>query len=175
MTLAEKKKAENISEYIIHMYQTEDLLRAYNFNIEELSQNIVNHIPEEQTAHEELKQWYQEVAAQMKNEGLEKSGHLSHVKEIVDDLSEMHFELLKSDKNYRQVYDQAKIQINQNIQASQGQINDPVQICINGVYGLLLLRIQNKPVSNDQLSAVQKFGDVLSYLSFKYKRRYNNS
>ncbi|MDX5479843.1 MAG: DUF4924 family protein, partial [Cyclobacteriaceae bacterium] len=31
--IADKKKEQNIGEYIIYMYQMEDLLRAFQFNL----------------------------------------------------------------------------------------------------------------------------------------------
>ena len=37
-SVAENKKKQNISEYIIYMYQMEDLVRSYHFNLEEIEQ-----------------------------------------------------------------------------------------------------------------------------------------
>ncbi|MEQ9168646.1 MAG: DUF4924 family protein, partial [Fulvivirga sp.] len=34
MNIAEHKKQNNIVEYIIHMYQTEDLIRVFDMDIE---------------------------------------------------------------------------------------------------------------------------------------------
>ena len=41
MIIAKKKKSENIAEYILYMWQIEDLIRAYNLNIKEIKKNIV--------------------------------------------------------------------------------------------------------------------------------------
>lgn len=171
MNIAKDKKENNISEYIIHMYQTEDLLRSYNFDIDQIEKNVIKDIPQDQQEKDSLKNWYSEIAKKMKVEGIKEKGHLSEVQEIVQELSSLHIELLKSDKSYREIYDQAKLSINKNMEFSQGQITDPIQICLNGIYGLLLLRLEGKQVSEEQMDAVTKFGDVLSYLSYKYKKR----
>ena len=36
MTIAERKYAENIAEYVIYMWQMQDLLRAVNMDVESL-------------------------------------------------------------------------------------------------------------------------------------------
>ena len=40
MIIAKKKKNENIAEYILYMWQIEDLIRAYNLNIKGLDKGI---------------------------------------------------------------------------------------------------------------------------------------
>jgi len=36
MLIAQKKKSENIAEYILYMYNVEDILRMFLFNIPEM-------------------------------------------------------------------------------------------------------------------------------------------
>ncbi|MTI32038.1 DUF4924 family protein [Xanthovirga aplysinae] len=171
MVIAEKKRKENISEYIIFMYQTEDLVRAYQFNLEEIEKYVINHFPIEDKNKAEVKAWYGKVIEQMKTEGIEKEGHLRETVDIVKELSDLNRELLKSDKNYRSIYDQAKLHIKKHLELSEGKVTDGIQICINGIYGLMLLRLNGKKVEESQKASLNSFGDVLSYLSFKYKKR----
>lgn len=171
MLIAEKKRQENISEYIIFMYQTEDLIRNYEFSLEEIEKYVISHFPLEEEEKEQVTQWYAQVLKQMQDEGLEKEGHLKEVNDLVKSLSDLNRELLKSDKTYRNLYDQAKLHINQHMSMSEGKVTDPVQICLNGLYGLLLLRLSGKPVSEEQKKSLSTFGDVLSYLSYKFKKR----
>jgi hypothetical protein len=44
-----------------------------------------------------------------------------------------------------------------------------IQICLNGIYGLLLCRLLGKKVSDDQLKAAEAFGEVLSLLNLAYQ------
>lgn len=173
MLIAEKKRKESISEYIIFMYQTEDLIRAYNFDLGEISKYVIQHFPVEDDKKTRIKAWYRKIANQMKKEGLEKEGHLEELNNLCKELSQFNLELLKSDQAYRKIFDQAKLHINRNASQSNGQISNPIQICLNGIYGLLLLRLNHKPVDDNIKQGAQAFGDVLSYLNFKYQKRAN--
>ena len=43
--IAERKKSQNIGEYLVYMYQMEDLIRSYQGNMEEIGQYVVSHYP----------------------------------------------------------------------------------------------------------------------------------
>jgi hypothetical protein len=171
MNIAEHKKQNNIVEYIIHMYQTEDLIRVFDMDIENISQYVIKHIPQGDATKEELIAWYQVILNKMKEEGIEKSGHLSETQKIVKNLNSLKNQLLSSDKEFEKIYSTAAPSIQEFITMSEGKINDEIQICINGVYGLLLARINGKKVPEDVQPALDQFGNVLSYLSYKYKQQ----
>lgn len=171
MSIAENKKKNNISEYIIFMYQTEDLIRVYNFDMDQIKQYVIAHFPVDDDEKESLVKWYEDILNQMLKENIKESGHLSKVNKISSELGELSNQLLKSDQAYRQIYDRAKIDINKNMALSKGTIKDPIQICLNAIYGLLLLRINGKQLDESLKEGITAFGDVLSYLSYKYKQR----
>lgn len=173
MLIAEQKRKESISEYIIFMYQTEDLVRAYNFDLGEIYKYVIQHFPVEDNKKTRIRAWYRKVANQMKKESLEKSGHLKELNKLAKELSQFNLELLKSDQSYRKIFDQAKLHINRHAALSNSQVTNPIQVCLNGIYGLLILRLNGKPVDDSIKKGVRAFGDVLSYLSFKYQKRYN--
>ena len=173
MLIAEQKRKESISEYIIFMYQTEDLIRAYNFDLEEIYKYVIQHFPVEDDMKTRIKAWYRKTANQMKKESIEESGHLQELNDLAIELSSFNLELLKSDQTYRKIFDQAKLHINRSSALSNGQLTNPIQICLNGIYGLLILRLNGKPVDDQIKQGAQAFGDVLSYLSFKYQKRNN--
>lgn len=170
MVLAEKKKAENISEYIIYMYQTELLIRSVDLDFDKIKKGVVDSIPKGSADKDELSAWYADVIAQMETEGLQKEGHLSYVQEEVKKLSDLSVQLLGKDDNYRQVFNAARSAIRESVISSEGLVNDPIQACINGVFGLLLSRMNGIEVDQEQLDKVEHFGNVLSYLSFHYKQ-----
>ena len=171
MSIAENKKKNNISEYIIFMYQTEDLIRVYNFDMDQIKEYVISHFPVDEKEKETLVVWYNGILDQMNEEKIQDKGHLDQVNKIVVELAEMSKQLLKSDHAYRQIYDQAKIHINKNMDLAEGAIKEPIQICLNAIYGLLLLRMNGKKVDESLMEGINSFGDVLSYLSFKYKQR----
>jgi hypothetical protein len=170
MLLADKKKQQNLSEYIIYMYQTEALVRSYDFDIEQIELRVINNIPEESLNLEGkavLKAWYESIIFKMKEENLENEGHLGFVQDEVKRLSDLSLNLLVEDENYRAVFNKARAAIRTSIMASEGLINDPIQACLNGVFGLLLARLNGREILDDTLEQLDHFGNVLSYLSMK--------
>jgi len=170
MNLAETKKKNNISEYIIHMYQTEDLMRVYGFDMEKIKEYVIKHIPLDDK--QEVIDWYTDISNQMKKEHIEESGHLASVQEIVKSLDSLKDELLESDEEFKLIYKNSKSHIDESMEYAKGALENETQACLNGVYGLLLARMNGKEVPQDIMESIDAFGDVLSYLSYKYKQRY---
>ena len=169
MQNVDQKKENNICEYIIHMYQTEDLLRAYNFDLESIESYVISHLPVEKEEKEEFKSWYASVRDEMVGEGITTKGHLARVQKHVDEISQLHTDLLKDDTGYQEVYEQARPHVDHHIKLSEGKVINPIQICLNGVYGMLLLRLNGKKIEDELMTRLDHFGNVLSYLATQYK------
>lgn len=177
MLLADKKKEQNISEYIIYMYQTELLIRNFDFDIEKIKIHVFGNIPDEKLSEaikEEALMWYAQVIDEMKAEGLEKEGHLSYVQEEVQKLSDLSMKLLVEDSDYQAIFNAARPAIRENIQASEGLISNPIQACLNGVFGLLIARMNGKQIPEDTMAQIEHFGNLLSFLSAKFKDTINS-
>ena len=147
MLLADKKKKQNLSEYIIYMYQTEMLVRNFDFDLEKIENHVVKNIPDESLNAEgkaELTEWYKGIIAEMKAENLEKEGHLGHVQDEVKRLSDLSLQLQVEDQNYRIIFNRARPAIRASIVESNGLVNDPIQACLNGVLGLLIRQNERK-------------------------------
>jgi hypothetical protein len=67
-SVAEKKKNKNLGEYIVYMYQMEDLIRSYQFNLGEIRQYVISHYPIPENEKEELTTWFESLIDQMKTE-----------------------------------------------------------------------------------------------------------
>ena len=170
MNIAEQKRQNNIAEYIIHIYQTEDLIRAFDFDMEQIKQYVLKHITHEGVDQEELTYWYADLLSQMKKEGIEKEGHLNFAQTYVEELIVLKSKLIESDDDFTSKYDKAKPHIEEMLKLSQGKVKSDIQLCLNAVYGLLLTRIQGREVPEEMKESLELFGDVLSYLSYKYKQ-----
>ena len=105
----------------------------------------------------------------MKEEELEREGHLSFVQDEVKRLSDLSLQLQVNDENYRAIFNRARPAIRASIVESNGLINDPIQACLNGILGLLIARMNGKEILDDTLAQLDHFGNVLSYLSVKVK------
>ena len=93
MSLAAKKLKENVSEYIIFLWQMEDLLRAVHFDANALDDFISSYTPSED-AFDTEKQWFAELMSTMRRDGVEQRGHISEIHEIIFELNYLHNTLL---------------------------------------------------------------------------------
>lgn len=170
-SIAAKKKSQNIAEYILYLYQMEDLIRSYQGNLEEIKQYVVAHYPVEEQEKSEIISWFESLIQRMEQEKIMETGHLEETQKLVDELSKIHWQLLKSDKTYFECYQKAKPHIVQAVLNAAGQdLGNEIQICLNGVYGLLLCRLLGKKVSDEQLKTAEAFGEVLSLLNLVYQQ-----
>lgn len=167
--LALQKKQENIAEYVIYMYQMEDLIRAYQFNLDDIQLYVIAHYPIPAGEKSEVLTWFSGLADRMKFENIQERGRLQEVQDIVDALARIHWELLKSNLDYFQIYKEAKPFVMDLVAEARGENpGHEIQICFNGIYGLLLSRLHGQSVPQQMIDATNSFGAVLRYLTDEY-------
>lgn len=171
-SIAEKKKSQNIAEYLVYMYQMEDLIRSYQGNMDEIKHYVIAHYPTSEEEKGEIASWFEGLLNRMKTEQILEKGHLKELNGLVENLLQLHYKLLKTDKNYFETYDKSKPFILEAILAADRENpGNEIQVCLNGVYGLLLCRLLGKKVDKLQLTAAEAFGAVLGLLNFNYQQR----
>lgn len=106
MDIARTKRRENIAEYILYLWQLEDLLRALQFSPEAIYSQLVQprKLPPDQ--EHDLFMWYMELASLLRQEGKETTGHLDHTLHLIADLHNLHLQLMESHagERYRSLY-----------------------------------------------------------------------
>ena len=70
MLIAREKKKENIAEYILYMWQIEDMIRASNMDLQTIEQNIIAEFDQPVEVKAEMRQWYQDLIAAMRRQRL---------------------------------------------------------------------------------------------------------
>lgn len=170
MLIALQKKQENIAEYILYMWQVEDMIRACGFDIDLIQERIINGMSEDETTRKEIRRWYADLISKLKLQGKEQSGHLRDFDEQLIELNYLHGSLLNllGDEKYKEIYQAATPLINDfKSKANTSDITD-IEVCLNALYAKLMLRLQNKEISKETEEAFQAFAKVLAYLSVKY-------
>lgn len=75
MIIASEKRKNNIAEYLLYMWQIEDLIRANKFDIESIRANVIDRFeglsPEDKHRMEE---WYESLVDMMRREGIVEKG-----------------------------------------------------------------------------------------------------
>ena len=106
MYIALEKKKTNIIEYVLYMWQVENIIRACKFNVNKIEETVINHLGLNENEKALSKEWYSNLAKEMKLEGLEEKGHRSEIMETVAELTLLHTTLLKTfeDQKYNILY-----------------------------------------------------------------------
>lgn len=172
MFTASAKKKENIAEYLLYMWQIEDLIRAYDLDMERISTNIVDaytDLSAEQRTM--LYEWYESLIDMMRSEGVAQQGHLQLNKNVIIDLTDLHLRLLKSTREpfYTAAFYKALPYIVELRAKSQGAQVGEIETCFNALYGILMLRLQKREVSTDTLKAMKDITAFVTVLAEKYR------
>ena len=170
MIIAKEKYKTNIIEYILYMWQIEDLLRAMRLNREFIKKDIVDKFDRPIAEKTEILEWYYGIAVKMEKESLTEKGHLSFLNDVVAELNDLHLNLLNdlNDEKYRELYGWAKdsIRIFKQKAGSPGMLE--IEACLQGLYGLLIMRLQKKTVNTETLESMSAFSNLLAYLNIRY-------
>ena len=171
MYISKQLRERSISEYLLYMWQVEDLIRANNCDIDKVEHTIVAayNLPEQQ--HAELVEWYANLVEMMRLEGVEQSGHLQINKNIIIALTDLHVRLMHSQKFpfYQAAYYKALPFIVE-LRAKGGQEKSELENCFDALYGVWMLRLQHKEVSKETTTAVDDIVRFVGMLSDYYKK-----
>ncbi len=170
MLVAKQRRKENIAEYILYLYQVEDLIRAFKGDMELIEQRLVaNYKADEKTA-EAIRAWYQNLATMMEKEHIEEKGHLQFLTNLISDVNDFHLKLIETSKDgsYVQAFNAAAGLVEELKQKNPTAKND-VELGISSIYGFLLLKMQKKDISVDTTEAIKRISNWLSSLSKLYR------
>lgn len=176
MIIAKRKRKENIAEYLLYMWQVEDLIRANNFDMDSIRRTVIAHYAQPASVKEEIVQWYQELIDMMRSEGVKEKGHIQLNKNVIIALTDLHLRLLRSTKEmvYGAAYYKTLPFIVQLRAKSGGEELPEIETCFNALYGYLLLKMQHKAVSAETMEAIKQITAFLALLSEKYRADMNN-
>ena len=172
MDLLDGKKKENIGDYVISMWHIEDLMRASKFDMKIIEEQLIEPIDGDYETRENVREWYSDIIARMKEDGLEQSGHLPEVNDVLGELEMLHRSLVEgdSDEKYTALYVQASEGIIDLQKQAGEEALPPIETCFTAVYGLMVLRAKNAKIAESTLEAESSMRRLLEYLSMHYKQ-----
>lgn len=170
MKTAQQLKEKNIAEYLIYMWQVEDLIRANGCELDNVRENIISRYPEEERP--ELEEWYGNLIEMMRAEGVKEKGHLQINRNVIINLTELHGELLASPKYpyYSAAYFKALPFIVELRQKSGKKEEPELETCFEALYGVLLLRLQKKEITPGTAKAIEAISSFISLLANYYEK-----
>lgn len=171
MLIAQKLKQENIAEYLLYMWQVEDLIRANNLDIDNIYKQIISKFDQSDSVKNEIKEWYENLIDMMRREDVIQKGHLIINKNIISELTELQTKLLNtpSESDYSAMYYKTLPFIVELRSKSPDKDIPELETCFSALYGYLLMRLQQKEVSGETQAAISQISSFLRILSQKYK------
>ncbi len=144
-----KSKKENIAEYILYLWQLEDYLRAF---------------PEQASSNTEL----MEIADMMYSEGIMNGGHLQLAQNALNEMEELHNELVETEAPYRAVIMHLEPRLNLLKAKTNNPLMSDVEACLTLLYQVMLLRLKQQEISAETDEVVKDATQLMRFLSKTY-------
>lgn len=168
MIIASIKRKENLAEYLLYMWQVEDIIRAYGLDIDKVKTGIVDRIPDlTDDRRRDVAEWYESLIDMMRREGVAERGHLQINRNVMMQLVELHKSLLADPKfgDYSSLFYQTLPYIvdlrSRAGEAAEGEI----QTCFTALYGVLMLRLRGQEISKETADAVGQISKFIATLT----------
>lgn len=171
MLIAKQKRKDNIAEYILYLWQIEDLMRALKFDSDKVYSTLCAPLQVSDEKKQEVFFWYVGIINLLKEEQKEIVGHCNHSLHLIRELFDIHLYLLKKDKQYYDLYHQAKNDIEsfRDKEQKSNTVNE-IEICFDALYSKLLFAMKKEELSDSTEEAFGRIVRLIAYLSAKFKR-----
>jgi flagellin-specific chaperone FliS len=169
--IAQDLRQKNIVEYLLYMWQVEDIIRAYDCSLSRIRKEYISRFDYSDEQLEDMTDWYGDLVTMMNQEGKRQSGHLQVNQVVLQQLSELHAQLLQSTKFpfYTSQYYKVLPFIVE-LRNRSGKDKNEIETCLDALYGTMMLRLQNKEITPNTSHAIQEITTLLGMLSDYYKK-----
>lgn len=170
MFISQQLRKKSIAEYVLYMWQVEDLIRAYGCSLSRIKNEYVSQFPDyTDEQRSELVDWYGDLIRMINQEGKREKGHLQINQIVVQDVSDLHAQLLQSSKFpfYNAEYYKVLPFIVELRNRGSKDVGE-IETCLNALYGTMMLRLQKKPISPETAHAVKEITTFIGMLSDYY-------
>jgi hypothetical protein len=171
MYIAQQLRKNNIAEYLLYMWQVEDLLRAYGCSLSRIRREYIERFDYTDEQKEEMADWYGDLIRMMNQEGCRETGHLQINKVVMQQLTELNAQLLSSTQFPFYTSEYYKVLPYIVELRKRGNSEEPeIETCFNALYGTMMLRLQKKEISPDTEHAIKEITTFIGMLSDYYKK-----
>ncbi|MCR5159191.1 MAG: DUF4924 family protein [Prevotella sp.] len=172
MFISQELRKTNIAEYLLYMWQVEDVIRAFGCQLSRIRREYVAQFDYSEEQREEVVDWYGNLIRMMNEEGCREKGHLQINRVTLQLLTELHLQLLASPKFpfYNTAYYKVLPFIVELRSRGANKEEGEIETCLNLLYGVMMLRLQKKEVTPNTQHAVKEISNFLGMLSDYYKK-----
>ncbi|MDE6267265.1 MAG: DUF4924 family protein [Muribaculaceae bacterium] len=171
MFIASEKRKQNIAEYLLYMWQIEDIIRANALDLDKLEENVIRKFNLDPEPHKQMHEWYESLIDMMRREGVAEHGHLQINKNTLSQLVDLHQELLKDPKyaDYSaEFYKTLPYIVELRAKAAENAVGE-IETCFTALYGYLMLRLAGKEINPETEKAMKQISRFVALLAHYYK------
>ena len=166
MYISQELRKKSIAEYLLYMWQVEDIIRAYDCSLTRLRREYISRFDYDDEQISELTDWYGNLVTMMNGEGKRESGHLQINQVVLQQMVELHAQLLESTKfpfYTAQYYKVLPFIVELRNRGDKDQ--NEIETCLNALYGTMMLRLQKREISPDTKHAITEITTFVGLLS----------
>ncbi|CCY03353.1 putative uncharacterized protein [Prevotella sp. CAG:924] len=169
MFIAQEIRKKSIAEYILYMWQIEDTIRAYGCSLSRIRHEYIDKFQYSDEQKEEETDWFGNLIRMMNEEGCREKGHLNINKILIQDMLDLHNQLLQSTKFpfYNAEYYKVLPFIVELRNKGDRDVSE-IETCLDALYGVMMLRLQKKQLSPETEHAVKEISTFIGMLSDYY-------
>ncbi len=170
MIIANKLRQTNRAEYLLYLWQVEDILRAYGCDSDKIKEEYLSRFDLSPEERKNTEQWYKDLCNMMLAEGCKDGGHLQICRNVLSELEDLHARLVNSQNfpYYRGMYYKVLPYLVELRGKGVRKDESELQTCFDALYGVMMLRLQKKAVSAETVKAVKDISTMLGQLSDYY-------
>ncbi len=167
MIIASKIRKENIAEYLLYMWQIEDIIRANGMDLDKIRASVIKPIGGEPETMQQMSDWYESLIDMMRREGVAEKGHLQMNKNIIGNLAQLNKEILADPRfdDYRKEYYNTLPYIVELRSKAGEEPAGEIETCFTALYGVLTMRLAGKEVSAATAAAVAQIARFVALLA----------
>lgn len=170
MFIAQELRKKNIAEYLLYMWQIEDTIRAFGCSLSRIRKEYIDRFDYTDDQKEEEADWFGNLIRMMNQEGCREQGHLQINMVVMQQLQELHAQLLASPKFpfYNSEYYKVLPFIVELRHRGADKDENEVETCFNSLYGVMMLRLQKKEITPNTQAAVKEITTFIGMLNDYY-------
>ncbi|MDO4160983.1 MAG: DUF4924 family protein [Prevotellaceae bacterium] len=170
MFISQELRKKSIAEYLLYMWQVEDLIRAYGCSLSRIRKEYIDKFDYTEEQKEDMVDWYGNLVTMMNQEGCREKGHLQINRIVMQQLIELNAQLLQSSKFpfYTGEYYKVLPFIVELRKRGTNSEENEIETCFNALYGMMMLRLQKKQISPDTEHAIKEITTYIGMLSDYY-------
>ena len=170
MFIAQELRKKNIAEYLLYMWQIEDTIRAFGCSLSRIRKEYIDRFDYTDEQKEEEADWFGNLIRMMNQEGCREQGHLQINMVVMQQLQELHAQLLASPKFpfYNSEYYKVLPFIVELRHRGADKDENEVETCFNSLYGVMMLRLQKKKITPNTQAAVKEITTFIGMLNDYY-------